>query len=585
MKKRKKIISGLLAIAMIMSLYINIPAQAQEITMDAPKHGKEMQGDIPWIFGMDMDFETGEIIYPDGVSYDGNTNTLTLENANIRMNDSMYDWEHQFISVTGDKMLTIKLLGKNFFRWDGDRMYRPAAIREEYGAKADVKITGGGSLELTGGSLLWDQSYNGDAGDLYVDGVTLISDGEGFMSQYSNITIKNATVTINNKRGREDGVYSGSTFGLCTGRIDGNYDDTFEDGVRYEGLLTVENSDIEIKNCLYPIAANEIKLAGCSLYGGISSPEHKLDYKRLYLKTDGGYGGAERYYYLYEYMKISTADLGLPEAYNLDLDFDEDHSGGCMVLLPDFAVEGERINTVLELKEGWRLKAIYVNGERISGTTFTMPAKDTIIKVILGEEGDTSEPEEPSEPSKPSDPSDITGSETKVSKITITGMSKKIAAGKKIRLNAEITPSSADNKKVIWTTSDSKVAKVNASGIVTMNKNSGGKSVTITATAADGSKAKATYRITSMKGAVKKIAISGKKTVKAGRSLKLSAKVTASKKANKTLKWTSSNKKYATVSRSGKVKTLKDGKGKKVKITAAATDGSGKKKAVTIKIK
>ncbi len=88
-----------------------------------------------------------------------------------------------------------------------------------------------------------------------------------------------------------------------------------------------------------------------------------------------------------------------------------------------------------------------------------------------------------------------------------------------------------------------------------------------------------------MKGAVKKVAISGKKTVKAGKTLKLKAKVTAAKKANKKLKWTSSNTKYATVSGSGKVKALKAGKGKKVKITVMATDGSGKKKSVTIKIK
>ena len=101
----------------------------------------------------------------------------------------------------------------------------------------------------------------------------------------------------------------------------------------------------------------------------------------------------------------------------------------------------------------------------------------------------------------------------------------------------------------------------------------------------DGSGVKATYKIKSMKGAVKKIAISGKKSVKAGKTLKLKAKVTAAKQANKKVKWSSSNKKYATVSSSGKVKALKAGKGKKVKISAMATDGSGKKKSVTIKIK
>ncbi len=173
----------------------------------------------------------------------------------------------------------------------------------------------------------------------------------------------------------------------------------------------------------------------------------------------------------------------------------------------------------------------------------------------------------------------------KVSKISLSGISKKIAAGKKIKLTASIKPSNAVNKKLIWKSSNKKVATVNSKGVVTIKKKTGGKKVTITATATDGSKVKATYKITSMKGVVKKVAISGKKTVKAGKTLKLKAKVTASKKANKTLKWTSSNKKYASVSSSGKVKALKAGKGKKVRITAMATDGSGKKKSVTIKIK
>ena len=173
----------------------------------------------------------------------------------------------------------------------------------------------------------------------------------------------------------------------------------------------------------------------------------------------------------------------------------------------------------------------------------------------------------------------------KVSRIALSGISKKIAAGKKIKLTAGIIPSNASDKLVTWTSGNKKVATVNSSGVVTMKKNSGGKSVTITAAAKDGSGVKATYKITSMKGAVKRITVSGKKSVKAGKTLKLKAKVSAAKKANKKVKWTSSNKKYATVNSSGKVKALKAGKGKKVKITAMATDGSGKKKTVVIKIK
>ncbi|MBQ9062585.1 MAG: Ig-like domain-containing protein [Eubacterium sp.] len=173
----------------------------------------------------------------------------------------------------------------------------------------------------------------------------------------------------------------------------------------------------------------------------------------------------------------------------------------------------------------------------------------------------------------------------KVSRITLSGISKKIAAGKKIQLTAEVLPASAANKGINWITSNKKVATVTQNGIVTTNKKARGKKVKITAVAADGSGVKAVYTIKVVKGVVKKVSLkSPKKIVKAGKTLKLKASVKATKGANKKLKWTSSNVKWATVSSSGKVKTLKAGKGKTVKITAMATDGSGKKKTVKIKI-
>ena len=89
----------------------------------------------------------------------------------------------------------------------------------------------------------------------------------------------------------------------------------------------------------------------------------------------------------------------------------------------------------------------------------------------------------------------------------------------------------------------------------------------------------------SKKPKVKKVTLSGKKSVKAGKSLKLKAKVSAPKGANKKLKWKSSNKRYAKVNSKGVVKTYKRGKGKRVKITASATDGSRKKGSIKIRIK
>ena len=118
-----------------------------------------------------------------------------------------------------------------------------------------------------------------------------------------------------------------------------------------------------------------------------------------------------------------------------------------------------------------------------------------------------------------------------------------------------------------------------------MKKNAAGKKVTITAAAQDGSGTKASWKITCMKNPVKKIKIIGAKPIKAGKKLKLKAKVTAGKKANKKLLWMTSNTTYATVNANGIIKTKKSAKGKTIKITAMATDGSGKKCTVKIKIK
>lgn len=173
----------------------------------------------------------------------------------------------------------------------------------------------------------------------------------------------------------------------------------------------------------------------------------------------------------------------------------------------------------------------------------------------------------------------------KVNKIKLQGLSNKIAAGKKLKLTAIILPATATNKKLLWKSSNPKAATVTQIGVVTLKKKSGGKKAVITAAAADGSGAKASWKVTSMKGIVKKVKLTGNKPVKAGKSVKLKAKIKATKKANKKLLWTSSNTKYATVNAKGVVKTKKAGKRKKVKITAMATDGSGKKATVTIKIK
>lgn len=174
----------------------------------------------------------------------------------------------------------------------------------------------------------------------------------------------------------------------------------------------------------------------------------------------------------------------------------------------------------------------------------------------------------------------------KVSRIKLSAVSKKIAAGKKVQIKAEVFPVNAADKAVIYKSSNTKYATVNASGKVTLKKAGAGKTVIITAMAADGSGKKAAYKISIMKDSVKSIKLKAAKTVKAGKKLRLKVNVkTTGKKVNKKLRWTSSDTKYATVSSGGVVTAKKAGKGKTIKITAAATDGSNKKCTVKIKIK
>lgn len=175
---------------------------------------------------------------------------------------------------------------------------------------------------------------------------------------------------------------------------------------------------------------------------------------------------------------------------------------------------------------------------------------------------------------------------TKVSKVKVTGESREIAAGKKIQLKAQISPVKATNKKVKWTISNKKYATVTSDGKVTVNKAGAGKKVTIKATAVDGSKKADSYTIRIRKHAVKKISLKASSTLKSGKATTVKTTIkTTGKDANKKLAWNSSNSKYATVTAKGKVTAKKAGKGKTVKIIAKATDGSGVKKTIKIKIK
>lgn len=203
---------------------------------------------------------------------------------------------------------------------------------------------------------------------------------------------------------------------------------------------------------------------------------------------------------------------------------------------------------------------------------------------------DTTKPNPGEETPNPNpDTEDTTPQEkpVKVKKLSISAVSTKIAAGKKAALKVTVSPKNASNPKVEWKTDNKKYATVNSKGVVTTKKAGKGKTVKITATAKDGSGKKASIKLKLMKNAVTKVKIKKTNTtLKAGKSIKLKAEVWINgKNANNTLQWTVSNSKYASVNSKGKVTAKKAGKGKKVTVTAASTDGTNKKDKVTISIK
>ena len=60
-------------------------------------------------------------------------------------------------------------------------------------------------------------------------------------------------------------------------------------------------------------------------------------------------------------------------------------------------------------------------------------------------------------------------------KVKVTGSYKKVAAGKKVKLTAAVSPSNATNKAVTWKSNNTKVATVSSTGTVTAK--SAGKTV------------------------------------------------------------------------------------------------------------
>ncbi len=136
-------------------------------------------------------------------------------------------------------------------------------------------------------------------------------------------------------------------------------------------------------------------------------------------------------------------------------------------------------------------------------------------------------------------------------------------------LVATIEPENASEKNVTWESSDSSIVTVDDNGNIKAIKNGVAE---IIVTTKDGEfKATCKVTVTDQITKITKVTISGNSEVAVGSTLTLKANINPTNASNKSIQWTSSNTKIATVNQNGVVTGKSAGT---VKITATTKDGS-----------
>ena len=172
----------------------------------------------------------------------------------------------------------------------------------------------------------------------------------------------------------------------------------------------------------------------------------------------------------------------------------------------------------------------------------------------------------------------------KVTKVSLSKKSVVLVKGRSTTVKATVTPTNVTNKKLKWTTSNSKVAVVNSQGKITAK---GRGNATIKVMALDGSNKYATVKVT-VKQPVTSVKLNRKsanlkvKGKAKQKTVTLKATVYPKNANNKAVSWKSSNSKIATVNSKGKVTAKKKGT---CYITATAKDGSKKSAKCKIVVK
>jgi len=156
---------------------------------------------------------------------------------------------------------------------------------------------------------------------------------------------------------------------------------------------------------------------------------------------------------------------------------------------------------------------------------------------------------------------------TPITSVTIAPKTLSLAIGNSSSLTASVLPAIAENKTVTWTSNNSKIASVDANGLVTAIAKG---SATITATSADGKK-KAICIVTVTAPVISVSLTPNSLILGVGASSVLKATVLPTNANNQKITWASSNTSIATVDINGKV--IAKAKGSAT-ITATSVDGN-----------
>ena len=168
-------------------------------------------------------------------------------------------------------------------------------------------------------------------------------------------------------------------------------------------------------------------------------------------------------------------------------------------------------------------------------------------------------------------------------------MAKKatVLTGKKVTLKVKVSPTNAYNKSMLWKSSNTKIAKVTQTGVVTGVKKG---TAVVSATTKDGSKKTVKCTVT-VNQAVTKITLNSTsvKLAKKGSTANVTATVSPKTAYNKNLAVKSSSKKVVKVNKStvasGKAVKLTAVKKGSAKVTFTAKDGSKKSAVCKVTVK